>query len=183
MRVPKLSYEDLSPEQTAVWDEIVAGPRGKVHGPFFVWLHSPELLSRGQALGLYARYQSGLPQRLSELCILITAAHWRAASEWIDHAHIATGLGVDAAALEALRTGKPATFKAPDEVAVYELAQELLHTRAVSDDSYKRAIDVLGQPGVLNVIAVLGYYGLIAMTLKTFMPQPVGTPDPFADVA
>lgn len=182
MRVPKLSYDELSPDQKVVWDEIVAGPRGKVHGPFFVWLHSPELLSRGQALGVYARYQSGLPQRLSELCILITSAHWKASGEWIDHCHIAQGLGVDAGALEALRTGRPARFTAPDEIAVYELAQELLTTRAVSDASYKRATDVLGMQGVLNVIAVLGYYGLIAMTLKTFMQPPEGARDPFADV-
>lgn len=182
MRVPKLTYEELSPEQKVVWDEIVAGPRGKVHGPFFVWLHSPELLSRGQALGLYARYQSGLPQRLSELCILITAAHWKAPGEWIDHCPIATGLGVDAGALEALRTGKPAQFTAADDIAVYDLAQELLTTRAVSDASYKRATDALGMPAVLNVIAVLGYYGLIAMTLKTFMGPPEGVTDPFADV-
>ena len=89
MRLPKLSYEQLSPEQRAVWDEVVAGPRRKMHGPFFIWLHSPELLSRGEKLGLYARFQSSLPPRLSELCILITASHWKAAGEWIDHAPIA----------------------------------------------------------------------------------------------
>jgi 4-carboxymuconolactone decarboxylase len=86
MRLPKLTYEQLTPEQKVSWDEVVAGPRKKMHGPFFIWLHSPELLSRGQKLGLYARYQSGLPQRLSELCILMMAAHWKAAGEWVDRA-------------------------------------------------------------------------------------------------
>ena len=182
MRLPKLTYDQLSAEQKTVWDEIVAGPRGKVHGPFFAWLHSPELLSRGQALGLYARFQSSLPQRLSELCILLTAAHWKAAGEWIDHAPIARDLGIDAVALEALRRGEPARFKLEDEMAVYDMARELLATHELSDASYERATRVLGPRGVLDVIAVLGYYGLIAMTLKAFKMGPeAGTADPFAD--
>ncbi len=183
MRVPTLSYEQLSPEQKVVWDDIVAGPRGKMHGPFFAWLHSPELLSRGQALGLYARYQSSLPPRLSELCILVTSSHWKASGEWVDHCHIAISQGVDADALEALRKGQPAKFKPDDEQVVYAISQELFKTQKVSDATYKRAIEVLGQRGVLDVIAVLGYYGLIAMTLKTFMFPPEGVPDPFAGVA
>ena len=181
MRLAKLGYDELTPEQKVVWDEVVAGPRGKMHGPFFIWLHSPELLSRGEKLGLYARFQSSLPQRLSELCILITASHWKASGEWIDHEPIARKLGVDANALEALRTGKPAKFKQDDEAAVYDLAQELLQTRALSDATYQRAVDALGERGVLDTIAVLGYYGLIAMSMKAFKMVPDSqTADPFA---
>src|SRR5690349_25037972 len=110
MRLAKLAYEQLSAEQKTVWDAVVAGPRKKMHGPFFIWLHSPELLARGEKLGLYARFHSSLPPRLSELCILMMAAHWKASGEWIDHAPIARELGVDAAALEDLRRSRPATF-------------------------------------------------------------------------
>jgi len=180
MRLAKLSYEQLSREQKAVWDEVVAGPRKKMHGPFFIWLHSPELLTRAEKLGLYARFQSSLTPRLSEFCILMMAAHWKASGEWIDHAPIATGLGVDAAALENLRQGKPAIFKQKDEQITYVLAQELLHTREVSDDTYAEAKAVLGERGVLDVVAVLGYYSFIAMSMKAFAMNPgAGEKDPF----
>ena len=181
MRLAKLSYDQLTPEQKVAWDEVVAGPRKKMHGPFFIWLHSPELLSRGQELGLYARFQSSLPQRLSELCILMMAAHWKAAGEWIDHAPIARDLGVDAEALDALRKGLPAKFKNADEMAAYELAQELLNKRDVSDATYSRAKTVLGERGILDLVAVLGYYGLIAMSMKAFALKPEGVADPFAE--
>jgi 4-carboxymuconolactone decarboxylase len=181
MRLAKLSYDQLTPEQRLAWDEVVAGPRKKLHGPFFIWLHSPELLSRGQKLGLYARYQSSLPQRLSELCILMTAAHWKAAGEWVDHAPIARDLGVDADALEALRKGLPARFNAADEAAAYEFAQELLNQRDVSDATYARVKAVLGERGILDLVAVLGYYGLIAMSMKAFALKPEAAADPFAD--
>jgi 4-carboxymuconolactone decarboxylase len=181
MRLTKLSYEQLSPEQKAVWDEVVAGPRKKMHGPFFAWLHSAELLSRGQNLGLYARFHSSLPPRLSELCILIMSAHWKVAGEWFDHFPIARDLGIDADALEALRKGQAAKFKQPDETAVYEFAQQLLQQRDVSNATYARTKDVLGERGVLDVVAVLGYYSFISMTMKTFAMMPEGVPDPFED--
>ena len=181
MRLAKLSYDQLTPEQRLAWDEVVAGPRKKMHGPFFIWLHSPELLSRGQKLGLYARYQSSLPQRLSELCILMMAAHWKAAGEWVDHAPIARDLGVDAEALEALRKGLPARFKNADEMAAYDLGQELLNKRDVSDATYARVKAVLGERGILDLIAVLGYYGLIAMSMKAFALKPDGVADPFTE--
>ncbi|MDQ8729211.1 carboxymuconolactone decarboxylase family protein [Bradyrhizobium sp. LHD-71] len=180
MRLKKLSYDDLSPDQKKVWDEVVAGPRKKMHGPFFIWLHSPELLSRGQNLGLYARFHSSLPPRLSELCILIMSAHWHCAGEWIDHEPIAREHGVDGAALEKLRRGLPAVFKQEDEQAMYDFAQELLRTHEVSDACYARARAALGERGVLDVVAVLGYYSMIAMAMKAFamIPEP-GVANPF----
>jgi len=181
MRLAKLAYDQLTPEQKLAWDEVVAGPRKKMHGPFFIWLHSPELLSRGQKLGLYARFQSSLPQRLSELCILMMAAHWKAAGEWVDHAPIARELGVDGEALEALRKGQPARFKNADEMAAYEFAQELLNKRDVSDATYARVKAVLGERGILDLVAVLGYYGLIAMSMKAFALKPEAVADPFDD--
>jgi 4-carboxymuconolactone decarboxylase len=179
MRLEKLTYEQLSAEQKAAWDEVVAGPRKKMHGPFYIWLHSPELLSRGEKLGLYARFQSSLPPRLSELCILIVAAHWRCAGEWVDHEPIARSLGVDAVALDALRQGQAASFAQADERAVYELARALHTSRAVSDATYARAKVALGERGVLDVVAVLGYYTLIAMSMKTFAQAPESGGDPF----
>jgi len=181
MRLQTLDYDQASPEQKQIWDEIAAGPRGKLHGPFFIWLHSPDLLSRGEKLGLYARYQSSLPPRISELCILIMASHWKCGGEWIDHEHIAIGHGVDAKALDALRRGVPASFTKDDEIATYELAQELLTTREVSDATYAKAKAALGERGVLDVVAVFGYYSLIAMSMKTFAMVPDGITDPFAD--
>jgi hypothetical protein len=81
----------------------------------------------------------------------------------------------------ALRSGKPATFGKADEQAIYDLAQELLATREVSDKAYAAAKEALGERGVLDCVAVLGYYSLIAMSMKTFAQTPEGVADPFAD--
>jgi 4-carboxymuconolactone decarboxylase len=180
-RVPDLDPEKLSPEQRKVYDAIVAGPRGGVVGPLRVWLQSPELADRAQALGAFCRFGTSLPPRLSELAILVTAAHWQAAFEWHAHAPIGLKAGLDASTIEAIRVGKQPNLTKSDEAAVYAFAKELLDTRKVSDVTHKRAVAELGLTAVVELVGVLGYYGLVSMTINAFeVPLPDGAPQPFA---
>ncbi|HLN08775.1 MAG TPA: carboxymuconolactone decarboxylase family protein [Xanthobacteraceae bacterium] len=180
-RVPDLDPATLSPEQRKVYEAILSGPRGRVVGPLRVWLQSAELADRAQALGAFCRFGTGLPARLSELAILVTGAHWQAGFEWHAHAPIGLSAGLDAAAIEAIRVGKTPSFTKSDEAAVYGFAKELLDTRRVSDASYRRAVAELGQKSVIELVGILGYYGLISMTINAFeVPLPEGAPQPFA---
>jgi 4-carboxymuconolactone decarboxylase len=182
-RTPELVYAELDADQRRVYDAIVAGPRGQVQGPLKVWLQSADLADRAQALGAFCRFGTSLPPRLSELAIITMGAHWRAGFEWFAHAPLAIKAGVDPAAVEAIRTGKPPKFAQADEAAVYAFAHELLTTRGVSDATYAEALARLGKKGVVELTGILGYYGLISMTIKAFeVPLPDGTPDPFSDV-
>jgi 4-carboxymuconolactone decarboxylase len=180
-RVPDLDPEKLSPEQRKVYDAIVAGPRGGVVGPLRVWLQSPELADRAQALGAFCRFGTSLPPRLSELAILVIGAHWQAAFEWRAHAPIGLKAGLDASTIEAIRVGKQPNLTKSDEAAVYAFATELLDTRKVSDVTYKRAVAELSLTAVVELVGVLGYYGLVSMTINAFeVPLPDGAPQPFA---
>ena len=182
-RTPEIVYAELDADQRRVYDAIIAGPRGQVQGPLKVWLQSAALADRAQALGAFCRFGTGLPPRLSELAIIVMGAYWRAGFEWFAHAPLAIKAGVDPAAVEAIRAGKPPKFAQPDETAVFSFAHELLTTRAVSDATYQSAVTRLGKKGVVELTGILGYYGLISMTIKAFeVPLPPGTPEPFADV-
>ena len=83
-------------------------------------------------------------------------------------------------ARSAARRASPPSSSRTTKLWCTRWRQELLQTHEVSDATYKRAEEVLGRKGVLDIIAVLGYYGLIAMTLKAFKMQPEGVADPFA---
>jgi len=181
-RVPELEPDKLSPEQRKVYDAILSGPRGVVQGPLKVWLQSPDLAGRAQALGAFCRFGSSLPPLLSELAIITMGAFWKAGFEWYAHAPIAIKAGIDSAAVEAIRMGKPPKLAKPDEQAVYDFTRELLDTHKVSDATYGRAIDQLGLKGVVDLVGILGYYGLISMTIKAFeVPVPPGAKEPFSD--
>jgi 4-carboxymuconolactone decarboxylase len=180
-RIPALAPEDLSAEQRAVWDAIASGPRGVVQGPLNLWLNSPGLGQRAQELGAFCRYGTSLPPRLSELAILVIGAYWRAGFEWHVHAPIAEKAGIASEAVAAIKDGKTPAFDKADEQAVHDFAHELLTRREVSDATYAAAEAAVGTLGVVDLTGVLGYYGLISMTIKAFrVPVPAGEAEPFA---
>ncbi|GIX15814.1 MAG: 4-carboxymuconolactone decarboxylase [Paracoccaceae bacterium] len=162
----------MSPRQREVHDAIAASPRGGVRGPLAVWLHRPELAHRAQELGRYCRYDSALPPRLSELAILTIARAWDAEYEWHAHKPHALAAGLSPALIEALRTGAPLPYADAAEEVTHRVTESLLATRDLPDDLYARAEAVLGRDRLVDLVGVIGYYILIAVTLVTFRISP-----------
>ncbi|WP_028203568.1 carboxymuconolactone decarboxylase family protein [Paraburkholderia nodosa] len=181
-RLPAFDAAQASPEQKAVLDEILSGPRGNLNGPFLGWIHSPELAQHAQRLGAFCRYQTGLSLRLSELAILVTAARWQAQAEWYIHYPIALKAGVPEALAEQIRTGATPQFDEPDDALIYAFTAELYDTKRVSDATYARAVERFGHETTINLVGLLGYYALVAMTLNVFGMRAEGqTTLPFAE--
>ena len=65
--MPPLPLETMDPDQRAAAEELIAGPRKAVRGPFIPLMRSPELLTRIQKVGEVLRFHSVLPARLTEL--------------------------------------------------------------------------------------------------------------------
>jgi 4-carboxymuconolactone decarboxylase len=52
----------------------------------------------------------------------------------------------------------------------------------VSDRTYKTVHAVVGDTGMVELVGLVGYYAMVAMTLNVFrMPVPEGTPLPFKE--
>ena len=167
-RLPAFDAAQATPEQKAVLDEILSGPRGNLNGPFLGWIYSPELAQHAQRLGAFCRYRTGLPLRLSELAILVTAARWQAQAEWYIHYPIALEAGVPKALAEQIRTGVTPQFDDPDDALIYAFATELYDAKRVSDATYARTSERFGREVTVNLVGLLGYYALVAMTLNVF---------------
>ncbi len=179
-RLPVLADAAMTRGAAQVAEAIKSGPRGLVQGPLLAWLHSPDLADRAQALGAFCRYGTSLPPRLSELAIITVGAYWKAGFEWSVHAPIAEQAGLDPAAIEALRTGGTPHFEQEDEQAVWRFAHHLLHDRRVPDATYRTVEELLGAAATVELVGVLGYYGLICMTINAFgVPVPEGAAEPF----
>ena len=150
-------------------------------GPFVPLLRSPELMLRAAAMGEYLRYRNALPRRLSELAILVVARLWTQQFEWHHHLPDAIGAGLGEATARAIAEGRRPEPMAEDEAIVYEFAIELERNRSVSDATYARARERLGEPGVIDLIGICGYYGLIAMVMNVARtPLPAGAAPPLA---
>jgi len=181
-RIPDLGPEDLSARQKELFDAI-AGPRGGVvRGPFAIWMRHPDLVEKANEFGNHLREGTSVPAHLSELAILVTARFWNASYEWFAHAETAAKLGIDAGIIDAIRKGAKPDFSDPVEECVYDLSRELYDAKFISDPTYNRALEIMGQEQVIDLVAILGFYSMVAMTLNAFhAPIPEGAPDPLPD--
>jgi 4-carboxymuconolactone decarboxylase len=181
-RYREIALEEMTPAQRRVHDQIVAGRRGRFGGPFQLLIRAPEICEPAAQLGEHLRWGTSLPDRLSELAIITTARFWRAQYEWYAHAPLAEKAGVPAAAVEAIRRGDTPSFEQKDEALVYRTCTELFKTQRLSDASFAEAVATLGEAGVVEVVALIGYYTLIGNTLNVFQVQvPAGTTPPFPE--
>ncbi|HSH47536.1 MAG TPA: carboxymuconolactone decarboxylase family protein [Halomonas sp.] len=180
-RLTALDDATMSAEQRRVLDAILSGPRGNLDGPFLAWVHSPELADNAQRLGAFCRYGTRLELRLTELAILLTASWWRSQAEWQIHAPIAAEAGLDDAVIEALREGRTPEFSRDDEALVYRLGSTLYATRRIDAALYAEAVAAFGEPALVELIGVFGYYALVAMTLNVFDVRRGSAPLPFAE--
>ncbi len=184
-RLPALSEDQLDPRQQALLGSMRSGPRGAqlaLQGPFGVYMHAPEFGELTQKLGAHCRYKTAVPARLSEFAILVTARLWRAQYEWYAHVPHAEKAGVSPQTIKAIKTGRRPTDAQKDELAIYDLIHELYRTRRVSDRNYARVHAILGDAGMVELVGIFGYYGLVAMILDVFrVPLPAGATPAFAE--
>jgi 4-carboxymuconolactone decarboxylase len=174
-RFRPLAYEEMTPEQKTMFHHVVSGERRGAGGPFNVLLRSPEMGDLAQQFGASMRFHSSLPPKLNELAIIITARHWTSQYEWYVHRRAAQQAGLSEAIIQALVAGRRPTGLAPDEKAVYDFCTELLTMHQVSDATFNTAKARFGERGVVDLIGVSGYYGLVSMLLNVDQyPLPAG---------
>ena len=183
-RLPTIADRELTDRQKELMEAIRSGPRGRVSqgGPFGVYLHAPDFGDLTQRLGAHCRYKTGIAPRLSEFAILCTARQWRAQYEWHAHAAIAEKAGVAPDTIRDIKAGRAPKKAKKDERAIYDFVQELYKTRRVSERTYKRVHGFLGDSLMVELVGILGYYGLVAMMLDAFnVALPEGATPPFAE--
>lgn len=146
-----------------------------MNGPFNALLRSPEMGDAAQKLGAQLRFHSVLPNRLNEMAILMTARFWNAQYDWWSRHESALDAGLSPAVIDAISEGKRPTSMQPDEQVIYNFADELLRTRQVDNASFRGVVDKFGEPGAVDLTAVMGYYCLVSMLLNVDRyPMPDG---------
>jgi 4-carboxymuconolactone decarboxylase len=180
-RFPPIATSDMTAAQRAVADAIATGPRGGVRGPFIPLLHNPALAGHLQALGEHLRFNTALADTLVEIAVLVTARHWSCQYEWQAHERIARKAGLADAIITSIAADRRPAGMDDDAALVHDFCIAL-HRRGEPDEAaYAQATERFGRSGVLDLIAVCGYYTLLAMVLNTArMPLPDGMAPPLA---
>ena len=171
-RMLPIRPDQQTAEQKKAADEFQAGRGRAISGPFAVMLRSPEVMLRAKAMGDYLRFRNVLPKRVSEMVILITAREWTQQYEWAHHYGFALEAGLAKPLIEAIAEGRRPDAMADDEAAAYDFSLELHKTKRVSDQTYARAQQLFGEPGVIDLIGINGYYSFLAMMMNVARTQP-----------
>ena len=164
--MPPIPRDRLSEAQRAAADELIAGPRKGVKGPFIALLRSPELMARLQKVGEFLRFQSSLPVRVSEFAMLVVSRQWTQQFEWFTHVPLALAAGTAHATIDDLRQGRRPATMSVQEALVHDFITELALNKSVSDSLYQECVDSLAEQGVLDLIGLVGYFSLISMVLN-----------------
>jgi 4-carboxymuconolactone decarboxylase len=174
--------EQLTERQRELSDRI-AGRRGATRGPFLVWLRSPELCERVEALGAYCRFESSLPLRLRELSLLLAARHFDAQYSWNAHVDKAVEAGIARECLDRIARHEDPGFPTDDEDILYRFSTQVLVEHFVDDATFAEGLAAFGEQGLVDLIGSLGNYSMLAMLLNTFQVdlQP-DRPAPFPDI-
>jgi 4-carboxymuconolactone decarboxylase len=179
-RLAKLAPDALDADQRAVYDAIAGGRRaqgprlfrlvddeGALEGPFNAFLLQPRVGGPLQALGTAVRYELSLSDRAREIAILVVAAHWNSGFEWYAHEAVGRSVGLSDDELAAVREQRWEAF-AGDEQVIARTAYLLAAEGDLAADTYAAAVSALGEPGLFELLTLVGYYATLALQLRVF---------------
>jgi len=171
-RMPPLPADKMTDAQRKAAEEMIAGPRKGVKGPFIPLLRSPELMDRLQKVGEYLRFQSALAQGISELIMLVVSREWTQHFEWFVHVPLGRKAGISEDTIAALAEGRRPPGMSEDEELAYDFCVELLRNKGVSETSYRRAVMKFGENGVIDMVGVAGYFTTMSMVMNVAHSPP-----------
>jgi 4-carboxymuconolactone decarboxylase len=173
--MPPLERAAMNEAQRKAADELAAGPRGGVKGPFIPLLRSPELMDRLQKVGEYLRFQSSLEPRISEFVMCVVSRQWTQQFEWAVHVPLALKAGVKPETIAALADGRRPAGMAGDETLAYDFCAELERNRGVSEATYRQTVDRFGERGLIDLLGLVGYFTTVSMVMNVaHTPAPPG---------
>ena len=166
------------PEVAEIFSRGLTGPDGEPLNIFGVLAHHPAMLKRWLVFATHILSKNTLNARDREILILRTAWNCRSRYEWGQHVLIGRECGLTDEEIETIKTGSTHSSWSPTERLLLEAADELHRVQALSDATWSGLTHSYSTEQVLDVVATVGNYHLVAMFLKSLrVPLDPGVPD------
>jgi 4-carboxymuconolactone decarboxylase len=165
-RFKPLRYDEMTPEQKTMIQNLLTGERRGTGGPFNVLLRSPVAGDLVQKFGETRRFRTVLPKDVVEMIVIMTARFWTSQYEWTVHKAAALQNGVTPAIADAIASGKRPEGMSLEMEAAYNFIDELLTTHQVTDATFNAAKAKFDERGVVDIVQLSGYYAMVAMLLN-----------------
>lgn len=167
-RFGETPVDRMSPDMKAAY-EFTRELRGLVPGPHKIWLANPRLSRTIMPTGAYYQTESTLTKNEIEIATNLVCGRWGAAYATYEHEKIGEQAGgLRPEAVQALIAGLPTSFEDPRQQVVYELTCALIATRVVPTGLFRRAQELLGDAGIVDLTVLLGWFTAVSLTLAAF---------------
>ncbi len=162
-RLPALRERDALPEEHQHIHDYLVKTRGYVSPGFGAILHKPEAAYFIGQLGTHIRFENELPDNVRELTALVASAELDGVYEQGLHTKDAHEKGVAQPVIDAVNAKSDALPGATDAEAIaVRCARELTRTHELSDEAFEHARRQFGDSGVVELVATIGYYSMLA---------------------
>jgi alkylhydroperoxidase family enzyme len=130
-----------------------------------------ELFRAWIGLGTMLLTKGTLPARDRELAILRTAHNAACTYEWTHHVTPGRDAGLTDGEITALESGLDEHRWGPRDQAVVAAADELHFSGTLNDRSWAALTEHFDEPGLIELIMLIGHYQMIAYTLNALSVQ------------
>jgi 4-carboxymuconolactone decarboxylase len=174
-RLSPVKRDELPEDQRRFHDAVAAIRMRPISGPFITLLNSsPDLAARFAHLGDYFHSrgksdESILSLRVRTFTALILSRALDCTYEWSAWVGWAVEAGVPQETVDAIRERRIPPALPPEDALVLDFCTQLLTGRhRVSDATCQAALEHFGAQGVVELVATLGYFAMIAFPLNAF---------------
>ena len=170
-RLPHIiSRDQVAAKDHAIVDAIIES-RGSLHGPFTMFLHSPEIAGRLAHVGAYVRFEGSLDMRVRVLAAMTVGREYEALYIWGAQTGGARRLGVPESTITAIRDNHTRGVL-PEDAQIIEFTRQLLRKHRIDDATANAMRTRFGDDEFIQLTGAIGYYALLAMTVNAGELEP-----------
>lgn len=178
-RLPPIPTDKMTDAQKKVASDFASGRGIELDGPWVPFVRSPELMTRTLGLSEYIRRKTVIDPRVGELVILVVAREWTQQFEWAIHTKNAEKAGLKREIVDAIAEARRPDAMAEDETIAYDVTTEIMHSKRVSDTTWRRAVARFGEQGTVELLATIGYFNYLSIVMNgARTPPPDGGAGP-----
>jgi 4-carboxymuconolactone decarboxylase len=185
-RFPTVKREDLDDEGKKVFDEMSRQkplPGGTVPAGFLptgtlqtsVRLWDPQLAKISSQLSHYRKYEIGLPDRLLEIAILVTAYEMNCQYEWTQWERFgrnpADPRHIEQSTIDLIKFNKPVVGLGEKETAIIKFGRETFGERKLSSETFADVVRLFGRKGTMDLLWLMSGYASDSVELNAFDQQ------------
>jgi 4-carboxymuconolactone decarboxylase len=160
-RLPYLQRADMDAPSQKIYDTLPGrSPEGVLRGPLAFAAYNPAVAEALLDLHNAAVGQGTLDPHVRELAILVACRETNYNLEWNAHEPSAVKAGVAPEVIDIVRQGRALTGVNEQDAVVIRFGRQMLGDKRVDSATFAKAIEMLGQRGTMDMVAVMNTYAV-----------------------